>query len=247
MFKIFKSKPKEPAQLCFRTDIHCHVVPGVDDGSPDATTSADLIERMQRWGIERIFASPHVTQYTFENTPATIAPAMAELRAELERRGNNIFLDHGAEYRIDDLFSSLLNSGEKLMHLPDKYLLIENSFMQEPWNLDQLVFDLQVKGYRPILAHPERYLYYSPKKKRYSDLHNAGLMFQINLLSLAGAYGKQERKLAEYLIAQGMVDFIGTDLHRSSHADAIDSYLLTSDAQAHMKDLSAQVLNDKAF
>lgn len=247
MFNFFRSKPKEPAQLCFKTDIHCHVVPGVDDGSPDAGTSVDLIERMQRWGIERIFASPHVTQYTFENSPATIEPAMEELRAELKRRGNNIFIDHGAEYRIDDLFNNILTSGQTLMHLPDKYLLIENSFMQESWHLDELVFDLLVKGYRPILAHPERYLYYANKKKRYEELHNAGLLFQINLLSLAGAYGKSETKLAEYLIKQGFVDFIGTDLHKASHADRIDEYLTTSAAHSHMADLAPMVLNDKAF
>lgn len=247
MFNFFRSKPKEPAKLCFKTDIHCHIVPGVDDGSPDAVTSADLIERMQQWGIERIFASPHVTQYTFENSPATIEPAMHELRAELARRSNNIFVDHGAEYRIDDLFNSILTSGQNLMHLPDKYLLIENSFMQEPWHLDELIFDLQVKGYRPILAHPERYLYYANKKKRYDELHNAGLMFQINVLSLAEAYGKAEKKLAEYIISQGYADFIGTDLHKRSHADRIDAYLLTSNAYKHMADLTPQILNDKAF
>lgn len=247
MFNIFRSKPKQPAELCFKTDIHCHVVPGVDDGSPDAETSADLIERMQKWGIERIFASPHVTQYTFENSPATIEPAMQELKAELSRRGNTIFLDHGAEYRIDDLFNSIFSSGQKLMHLPDKYLLIENSFMQEPWNLDELVFDLQVKGYRPILAHPERYMYYNSRKSRYKELHDKGLMFQINLLSLAGAYGKSETKLAEHIIKEGMADFIGTDLHRMSHADCIDQYLTTANARAHMADLAPMVLNDKAF
>ncbi len=233
--------------MCFKTDIHCHLVPGVDDGSPDAATSADLIERMQRWGIERIFASPHVTQYTFENTPGTINPAMEQLRGELQRRDNGIFLDHGAEYRIDDLFNSLLSAKQTLMALPDNYLLIENSFMQEPWNLDELVFDLQVRGYRPVLAHPERYMYYNTKKKRYAELHNAGLKFQINLLSLAKAYGKGECKLAEYLIKEGMVDFIGTDLHNSRHADIIDNYLTTADARAHMTDLEPLVLNDKAF
>lgn len=246
MFNIFKSKPKEPAELCFSTDIHCHIVPGVDDGSPDAETSADLVERMQKWGIKRIIASPHVTLSTFENDHSTVDPALAALKAELKRRGNDIEVTNHAEYRIDDLFSRRLESGD-LMLLPGNYILIENSFMQEPWNLDNLVFDLQVKGFNPILAHPERYPYYYNKKNRYADLHNAGLMFQINLLSLAEAYGKAEKKMAEHLIKEGLVDFVGTDLHNRSHASRIDAYLLTSDARSHQADLAETVKNDAVF
>ncbi|MCM1065953.1 MAG: hypothetical protein NC418_00075 [Muribaculaceae bacterium] len=246
MFDFLKKKPKTPAELCFATDIHCHVVPGVDDGSPDAATSADLIEQMQAWGIKRIIASPHVTQSTFENDHSTIDPAMEALRAELARRGNSIDVSHSAEYRIDELFMNRLEKGD-IMPLPAGHLLIENSFMVEPWNLDQLVFDLQVRGYKPILAHPERYSYYYGKKDRYKELHRAGLMFQINLLSLASAYGKAERKIAEYLIAEGLVDFIGTDIHRQSHIDAINAYLTTREAHADMAALSQVVKNDKVL
>lgn len=245
MFDFFK-KPKEPIKLCFSTDIHCHVVPGVDDGSPDAATSADLIEHMQTWGIGRIIASPHVTQNTFENDHSTIGPAMAALHAELERRGNNIEVSHSAEYRIDELLLKRIEAGD-LMPLPNDYLLIENSFMQEPWNLDRLVFDLQVRGFHPILAHPERYSYYYNRKDRYTELHNAGLAFQINVLSLAGAYGKAERKVACHLIDAGLVDFIGTDLHRRSHVEAIEAYLKTKEARNDMSALASVVRNDKAL
>lgn len=245
MFDFFR-KPKEAVKLCFSTDIHCHVVPGVDDGSPDAATSADLIEHMQSWGIGRIIASPHVTQNTFENDRASIEPAMAQLQAELKRRGNNIEISHSAEYRIDELLMQRIEAGD-LMPLPNDYLLIEKSFMQEPWNLDQLIFDLQVRGLRPILAHPERYPYYYNRKNRYRELHEAGLAFQINVLSLAGAYGKAERKVACHLIDAGLVDFIGTDLHRQSHVDAINAYLKTKEARNDMSALSAVVKNDKVL
>ncbi len=246
MFNIFKKKPKEAAKLCFHTDIHCHVVPGVDDGSPDPATSADLIEAMQSFGIDTIFASPHVTQHTFENSIGTITPAMAELRAELEKRGNNIKIDHSAEYRIDELFHRRLEDNE-LMLLPNDYILIENSYLQEPWNLDQLVFDLQVRGLRPILAHPERYPYYFNRKDRYEELHNAGLLFQINLLSLAEAYGKAEKAVARYLIDKELVDFMGTDIHKKSHIEAIRNYLLTKEAHTEMDVLRGRLLNDSAF
>ncbi|MBD5234133.1 MAG: hypothetical protein HDS65_08160 [Bacteroidales bacterium] len=246
IFNLFKKKPLEPAKLCFHTDIHCHVVPGVDDGSPDAATSADLIEAMQRFGISTIYASPHVTQNTFENSRETIAPAVAELREELAKRGNGIKFGHSAEYRIDELFMQRLENNE-LMLLPNDYILIENSFLQEPWNLDQLIFDLQVRGLRPILAHPERYAYYFGKKERLVELHNAGLLFQINLLSLAGAYGKAERMAAKYLIDKGLVDFMGTDIHKESHIKAIEAYLPTKEAHADMEALRGKVMNDTAF
>ncbi len=245
MFRFFH-RTHDAVGLSFHTDIHCHIVPGVDDGSPDATTSADLIERMQRWGIERIIASPHVTKHTFENSAATLAPAMDALRAELARRGNDIPLSHSAEYRIDELLMANIEA-KTLMPLPNDYLLIENSYIQEPWNLDQLVFDLQIQGFRPILAHPERYAYYHNKIKRYEELHNMGLMFQINLLSLANAYNGHEPKFARELLKRGLVDFVGTDLHNHAHADAIDRYLTTKQAREDMAALEQVVQNDKAF
>jgi len=246
MIGIFQKKRKEPLKLPFRTDIHCHIVPGVDDGSPDASTSAELVERMQRWGIERIIASPHVTQYTFENTPDILDPALEELHDELRRRGNGINIGRSAEYRIDEFFLKQVED-KMLTPYPNSHLLIENSFMQEPWNLDQLIFDLQVRGFRPILAHPERYTYYYGKTARYKELHDAGLMFQINLLSLAGNYGKAEKKMAEKLLEDGLVDFIGTDLHNSRHADVIDEYLIGKEAEKHFRMLEAVVQNDIAF
>ncbi|MDE6120633.1 MAG: hypothetical protein K2F63_02470 [Muribaculaceae bacterium] len=245
MFHIF-SKKRAAAPLCFSTDIHCHIIPGVDDGSPDAATSADLIERMQEWGIDRILASPHVTQNTFENTRATLTPALDKLRAELAARNNSIQVDHSAEYRIDELLLKHIEDGD-LMPYPNDYLLIENSFMQEPWNLDQLIFDLQVRGFRPILAHPERYPYYYSRKNRLEEIRNAGAALQINLLSLAGAYGKAERNMAEHLIKKGLVGFIGTDLHKHSHADAIDAYLRTKQACKDMEALAPMVKNNEAF
>jgi tyrosine-protein phosphatase YwqE len=245
MFNFFK-KSKTPGKLWFKTDIHCHVVPGVDDGSPDARESVNLIEYMQDWGIERIIASPHVTQVTFENTPETIAYAMVKLSEELQRRSNTIDFSNSAEYRIDDFFKSQIEANQ-LMPYPNSYLLIENAFVQEPLQLDQLVFDLQVKGFRPILAHPERYSYYYGRRDRYRALHNAGLNFQINLLSLAGFYGKTEKQVAEQLIEDNLVDFVGTDLHNMKHVNAINEYLTSRDLERHTRALANVIKNDTAF
>lgn len=247
MFNFFSRKTKDPIPFSFSTDIHCHIIPGVDDGSKDLATSVELVKKLRSWGVKRIFASPHVTQLTFENSPATIEGPFRQLKDELDAQGIDVALGHSAEYRIDDLFRKLLEDGKPLMLLPEDYILIENPFVQESWNIEQLVFDLQVSGKRPILVHPERYMYYNTKRQRYRDLHNAGLLFQINILSLAEAYGKQEKKLAEWMLKEGMVDFAGTDLHSLRHAGLIDRYLTTSDAQAHMADLAEVVRNDLAF
>lgn len=242
MFNFF-SRKAEPQPLFFTTDIHCHVLPGIDDGSPDVATSVELIEGMQRWGLKRIMASPHVTDGTFENTRATADAAMARLQAELTARGNSVELSHSAENRLDDLFLKNL-ADDALMVLPGNRLLVENSFMLEPWNLDQILFDLQVKGFRPILVHPERYSYYYSKKDRYETIHNNGTEFQINVLSLAGYYGRDEKKFAEYLIEKGWVDYLGTDLHRPSHIEAINKYLASKDYLRHRQALEGRIGND---
>lgn len=242
MFNFF-SRRSTPEKLFFKTDIHCHILPGIDDGSPDVETSVALIEGMQEMGIERIFASPHVTDQVFPNTKETADKALDELQAELSSRGNSIILGHSAENRIDDLFMQNFKDGT-LMVLPGNRLLVENSFMLEPWNLDQVLFDLQVKGYRPILVHPERYSYYYGKKDRYTTIHNAGTAFQINILSLAGHYGRDEKRFAEYLIEKGMVDYVGTDLHRSSHLESINRYLASKDYLRHRAALDGKIGNE---
>lgn len=243
MFDFLFGKRK-PAPLPFHTDIHCHVLPGVDDGSPDVTTSVELVRAMAKWGITRIIATPHVTEDRFENTPDILDPALESLRKALKEADIDVELSRSSENRIDDCFFELLSKG-LIRPFPNNYLLVENSFIQEPFGLDKFLFDLKVKGYKPILAHPERYIYYSSTApERYEMLHRSGTLFQINLLSLAGYYGKRERKTAEVLINAGYVDFIGTDIHRLSHITAINNYLTTRDAARHFKMLSGRLLND---
>lgn len=243
LFSIFSGK-KEPVNLPFATDVHCHILPGVDDGSPDLETSLQLVERMEGWGINRIVATPHITEDSFENTPDTLDPALESLRKALADKGDTLKLTRASENRIDDYFRQELAAGH-ITPMPDNYLLVECSFFQEPWQLDQFLFNLKLKGFRPIIAHPERYYYYHGRNNNaYDRLHAAGTLFQINVLSLAEAYSKAEKKVAEDLIARGYVSFLGTDLHNHRHADAIDRYLASSDARKHFRALSGHLLND---
>lgn len=246
MFNFFKKKSKEPVELFFHTDIHCHLVPGIDDGQQEPEGGAELVAREYSWGIRRIITTPHVTQDTFENTPEIINEAFEKLRAKVEANGTPVDLLHSAEYRIDGFLQSQLEEG-KVNPMPNGYLLVENSFVQEAWHLDEFLFDLKIKGYRPILAHPERYTYYHGKRSRYKELHNAGTLFQINILSLAGHYGKEIKHMAEYLIENNMVDFLGSDMHNISHCEAIEAYIGSKDYRRHAALLSPRLRNDTAF
>lgn len=245
MFNFLRHSERQPMPV--HTDIHCHILPGIDDGAPDAVAGANLVERQQSWGIRRIIASPHISLGAFENTVETIDQAREELHAELRRRGNDIVIEASSENRIDDMLQANLEAGGP-RPLPDNYLLIENSFISEPFHLDQLVFDLKIKGFKPILAHPERYSYYFKRPQRYQQLHDAGLRFQVNALSLSDYYGGDERKWAEHLLDKGYVDFLGTDMHNVKHAEAIEAWLSSrAFARRHRPALLAQVCNDTAF
>lgn len=242
---LFDFLRRKQPKLPFETDIHCHIVPGVDDGSPDIEYSEILLEDMEYMGLKRIFVSPHVTQDKFENTPEKLAEPFALLQNHAAEIVPEVQLHCHAEYRLDQFFMQRLNSEESLPCLPGKHILVENSFGQEPYDLDSLMFDLRMKGYIPILAHPERYKYYNQlNRHRYAELHAAGILFQINLLSLSGHYGKTERATALELLESGMVQFIGSDIHRQRHTYSIIEYMRSSTYRHDLK-LMKNLKNDE--
>lgn len=243
MFDFFFKRVK-PQHLFFETDVHCHLAPGIDDGQQTASGGADLMERESQWGISRIILTPHITQDTFENTPEIITDAVNQLKDEVNSRGIHVALEYSAEHRLDAFFRSELENGN-IKPFPGNYLLVENPFVQEAWDLDNQLFDLNIKGYKPVLAHPERYAYYFSHPERYEQLHSAGTLFQINLLSLAGYYGRSVKKIAEMLISKQLVDFVGSDMHNLIHAEAIERYLLSHDYRKHAQALKTHILNDK--
>lgn len=247
MLPFFKSKTEADDQhLFFATDIHCHLIPGIDDGAPSVEKGMDLARALNRWGITKVIATPHVTEDTYENTPETIAGPLRELRSAIETEGLDLDVSHSAEFRIDDFSLQQIESGN-IVPFPGNYLLVENSFVQEPWDMDRTLFNLKIKGFKLILAHPERYSYYQENHKRYTALHTNGMYFQINVLSLAGHYGKEAKRTAEWLAENGLVDFIGTDIHRQAHIDCIDRYIGSRDFRRHRDMLAGVVLNDRVF
>ncbi len=239
----FFTRSSEPCTLPYSTDMHCHLVPGVDDGSPDAATSVALIGQMQEWGLDNIITTPHITAGSFENTPDKLDPALETLRKALEGAGSSVKLSRSSENRLDDFFTEQLHAGN-ITPLPGNNLLVEFPWFQEIFQLDTILFDLKCEGYDIIIAHPERYAYYRNQRDRYEALHRQGNRFQINLLSLAGHYGKAEKATALHLIENNMVDFIGTDIHNQRHVDSIRSWLSTREARRVLQSVAPRLLND---
>jgi protein-tyrosine phosphatase len=219
MFSIFRKKDTSPgsAKLPITTDIHSHILPGIDDGSPDVATSIKLVEGLVKLGITRAIATPHVISDLYRNNPQTINHALAQLRQEVAAQNLPITIDAAAEYMMDDYFLKLLRSGEKLLTLQGNYVLTEQSYATPTSNLNEISFDLVTAGYQPIMAHPERYGFYHNNFEMFEHLKDLGFKLQVNLLSLTGYYGKPVAKAAKFILDNSLADFVGTDLHHERH------------------------------
>jgi protein-tyrosine phosphatase len=199
------------------TDMHSHLLPGIDDGAGNLQTSLDLIKGLQSLGYKKLITTPHVFWELYPNTPEKINESLAVLHEALKEEGIGIEVRAAAEYYIDEHFEEMLRNKEPLLTLSENKVLVEVSMAMAPLDLPQVLFELQMQNYQPVLAHPERYTYMAGKKEYYDELKNAGCLFQLNLLSLTGYYGRAVQDLAEYLCKQGHYDFAGTDLHHERH------------------------------
>ncbi|MDX2133686.1 MAG: CpsB/CapC family capsule biosynthesis tyrosine phosphatase [Saprospiraceae bacterium] len=199
--------------------MHSHLLPGIDDGAPDLAESLTLIRALLDLGFAELYTTPHVMSDLYPNSRDTILRKRDELLEAVAESGLEVRLDAAAEYYIDTAFTDRLIR-EPLLTLPGNRVLVEQSMMQPYPNLDQVLFDLQMKGYQPVLAHPERYAFYR-HAEQILELADRGIELQVNLLSLSGYYGTAARKMAKALIEAGVVSFVGTDLHHIRHAKAL--------------------------
>ena len=216
-FSKKEEKELSPLNLSIlKTDIHSHFIPGIDDGSPDMETSILLIKKMQELGYSRVITTPHVMSDFYKNSSETILKGLANVRSELKLQNINMDIAAAAEYYLDFDFEQKIGK-EKFLTFGDNYILVELSFMQVPNNLFDIIFKLQMEGYKVVLAHPERYGYYN--QEDYDNLIIRGVLLQINLLSLIGYYSPQIQQKAKELIAKNQVSFVGTDCHNMNHAE----------------------------
>ena len=202
-------------------DIHSHLLPGIDDGAKDMDTSIALLLKMASYGIKNFITTPHVLGNVYPNSSEVIKQKLAAVKEELEKRKiKGISIQAAAEYMLDEEFSALLDQKDILV-LKDNYILVEMSYFSAPINLYELLFKIQLKGYKPVLAHPERYNFYHTDFKNYYKLKQAGCLFQLNLLSLTDQYGKGVQKTSEKLLKENLYDFVGTDTHHQNHLELL--------------------------
>jgi protein-tyrosine phosphatase len=244
MFGLFKKKKEdlfEGNYHCLRTDMHSHILPGIDDGSPDVETSVHLVKELMKLGYEKFIATPHIYPDLYPNTAATILNSATLLNQRLQEEGMDVQVKAAAEYFIDDMFLERVEKGEQFLTLHQNWILVEVSFIAPPQDLNHVLFALITNGYQPVLAHPERYSYYHHKRDTYARFKDQGCLLQVNLLSLLGYYGKSVQETARYLVKEGMVDLIGTDLHHQRHLEAMHMPALIKEVHSIVKD--AQILN----
>src|SRR5680860_543423 len=223
MLSIFQKKEYLIDYLNDITDIHNHILPGIDDGAATLEDSLNLLLKFKEIGIRNFIATPHIMNDYYPNTPQTINATLEKLREKLAQNSElkDIRIRAAAEYMMDQSFMELLES-EKLLTLKDDFVLVEMSYFQAPINLNEILFQLQTKGYKPVLAHPERYAFYHTKDlRKYEELKDRGCLLQLNTLSLTPHYGTNMQQTAFRLLETGMIDFIGSDTHRLQHLDKL--------------------------
>jgi tyrosine-protein phosphatase YwqE len=235
MFGLFKkSLPPLENYAVLGADLHSHLLPGIDDGAPDMASSLLLLREMYDLGFQHVYTTPHVREEIFPNKPDQILQKRDALREAALQQGIPVFLDAAAEYFVDEYFVKALRH-EELLCLPGRRVLIEMSPQKPFANLHQVIFDLQMKGYRPILAHPERYPYFRHRDD-YLQIKNMGCALQVNLPAISGYYGKKIQLVAGMLLQRGMADYLATDLHHERHAAHLRQALAQPDMQKALRE-----------
>ena len=227
---IFRPKPTQSFTdfSWIGTDIHSHLIPGIDDGAKDMDNTMDMIKGLRDLGFSQVITTPHVLMEYYPNTTETITMGGEKVKAALAEKRLDISFNYAAEYFLDDHFEELVEK-EDLLTIGEKHLLFELSFFEPPRQLREVIFNLKVKGYHPILAHAERYVFWEKDLDKFRELVEAGCSLQLNLLSVIGHYGPNVEKMAKSLLKEKLYAFAGTDVHRMEHVDKLKNGLVNGD------------------
>lgn len=241
MFSFFKKKKKLKELIPDNfTDIHSHILYGLDDGAKSLSDTEDLLQSLKSFGFKQFVTTPHTTPLVWENTKEGILNQYEKVRTELNVSTD--VLRVASEYLMDDSFLKRLDQ-EKLLTLKEQYVLVEMSYINPPIQLYEIIMQLLSQGYIPVLAHPERYNFYKNDYNSFKKLKNAGCLFQMNLLSSVGYYGGDITQIADYLLKEKMYDFVGSDVHHQRHIQAF-----SADVQLkQIEELEHVMENNKLF
>lgn len=218
---FFKKKEVRKRGPVLTTDIHSHLIPGIDDGSKNMEESLHLLKGMEGLGYKKVITTPHIMLDAYQNTPEIIRNGLNDLRLAAKKLGINIEIEAGAEYYLDEGLFDHLQSND-VMSIAGKYLLFETSYISKPIQMEEMIFEISSAGYVPVLAHPERYRYIKNKEKEFGRLKELGVLFQVNLNSFGGHYGKGAKNHAEYLSENGLIDFLGSDIHHKKQVETLE-------------------------
>jgi protein-tyrosine phosphatase len=202
-----------------KCDVHSHFIPGIDDGAQTVDDSVALISAMHELGYTKVITTPHVMADGYRNTPEIILAGLEAVRRELLVKGIPVEVEASAEYYLDHELERLIKE-RRILPFGDNHLLFE-PFISEPVVLLSVVFEMQTAGYRPVLAHPERYVFWQQDFSMMEKLKDRGVLFQLNTIALMGAYGPGVKKMAEKLIDLGWYELLGSDCHRMDHVQAL--------------------------
>lgn len=220
MFSFLKTK-SSISLAPLHTDIHSHLLPDLDDGVKSLEESLGLIRQFIELGYRKLITTPHIMSDFYRNEPDQILEKLKTVNQYLRDNQVDITLEAAAEYYLDESLISKVHSNEKLLTFGSKYLLFETNFLTEPFQLNEFIFSAITQGYRPVLAHPERYQYLVNDFKKVEDLRNRGVLFQINMPSILGVYSKPIQKLSIQLIDKGWVEFLGSDCHNQMQMEIL--------------------------
>lgn len=225
MFSIFSFNKNilDAGMLSGMTDVHSHLLPGVDDGMGSAEESYQACRYLEKMGVKRIFLTPHIMEDLPDNHPSFLKQRFDTF---VENNPSGIEFRLAGEYMMDNGFDGQLKEG--MLTVGDNYVLVETSYMAASPDVPRMLYELSVRGYCPLIAHPERYLY-MPLEQLLA-LKDRKYAFQMNLMSLAGVYGKDVQKRALFLLREGHYTFVGSDIHKLSvYQRALSALSLSKD------------------
>lgn len=228
MWNFFKKKKKRQQVGPLKVDIHSHLLPGLDDGVQTMEESLELLRHFETLGYQKVYTTPHIMSDFYRNTPEGIRQQLREVQKAAKEEQLQIKIEAAAEYYLDEVFFDQLNHPAELLTFGNNYLLFETGFINQPAILLEAIFKMQSQGLKPVLAHPERYAYLQGNYRMAADLTERGALLQINLNSLTGYYSPMAKKTAEKLIDDGLVSFVGSDMHNSKHMEALHDAINTN-------------------
>ena len=233
---LFGKKSTLPLEV----DLHSHLIPGIDDGSQSIEQSLSMIRSLIDMGFKKIITTPHIHP-RYPNKDENIMSGLEKLQKEILSANIPIELEAAAEYYVDESFYEKVKENKPILFFGDKYVLVESSFINKPAFFESTMFELQSKGYKPVLAHPERYQFLEGSIEWLEELKGMGILFQVTLGSMGGYYGDKPLKITKQLFNEGMVDFLGSDLHRETHLPYLSKGLKSKEIQRLIK--SGQLKN----